>query len=61
MSPSAETKGETAHRQCQRYDLLDFAVRTMSPFGQCRPSDLSPNSRFQLESKSGDLNKAWSP
>src|SRR6516162_10780345 len=38
MCPSAETKGETAHRQRQRYDLLDFAVRTMSPLQTFRPT-----------------------
>ena len=38
MSPSAETKGETSHSQRQRYDLFDFAVRTMSPLQTFRPT-----------------------
>src|SRR6516164_7734650 len=38
MRPSAETKGETSHSQRQRQDLLDFAVRTMSPLQTFRPT-----------------------
>jgi hypothetical protein len=38
MSPSAETKGETSHSQRQRYDFLDFTVRTMSLLQTFRPT-----------------------